>query len=576
MDRPVIQKSLSGTCMVLALMLCIAGDLFAANKAKIDEAILKGQKYILAQNMSGPHASLAVLAYMKSGGSKKAAAVQQIVAEILSKTKTGIYVPLQHHNYEAGVDLMTLEAMDDDDYLPAMQLMVNYLLKNQQPNGAWYYPEKLEGDCGDTSITQYAILGLWAAVRAGLEVPVEVWEKAALWHISRQREDGGFAYHPFTPAKNEYPEYALSTGNMSAAGSSNLLIIRRILFDDVVIDAEVRPADARRRFGVLERFADEKLDQKRQTKGVVTLRPEKIDKSLKESVRWITSHYKDKGGTRDRIFCYYLYCIERVAALMDVEKIGSHDWYDDGADELLLKQLPDGSWNDECTNLSSTSLALMFLSKATTTIVTPKKKIATVGGGLQIGGRGLPDKLDAVQMKDGTVSARKVVSPVDNLLIELERSADAKVEDAQAAVVDAVQLDRPQDLIGQMARLRKLATDSRVEVRRTALWAMGRSGEISAVPWLIEGLMDPDMTVTREASLGLCILSRLPEGVGKLAIDPNDDGQMGLKDNATEEDRQKVIEKWRDNAKKHWTEWYQKNRPYDERDDRTGLRPTKK
>ena len=156
----------------------------------------------------------------------------------------------------------------------------------------------------------------------------------------------------------------------------------------------------------------------------------------------------------------------------------------------------------------------MFLSKATTSIVSPKKRLNLLGGGLQAGGRGLPDNLASVQIKDGNVAARKIVGPVDTLLIELERSSEAKVEDVQAAVIEAVQLDQPEQLIGQIARLRRLANDARVEVRRTALWALGRSGEISAGSLLIAGLSDPDLGVVREASLGLCILSRRPDGCG--------------------------------------------------------------
>ena len=559
--------------IALGFFLIASDALFAATKAKIQEAILNGHRYILQQKLNGPQASLAVMAYVKSGGNKHAAQVEQLVKEILLKTSNGKYAPLQHHNYEAGVDLMVLEAIDGEGNRPTMESIFAYLLANQLANGAWYYPDRIEADCGDTSISQYAILGLWAAARVGIEVPVEVWEKAALWHISRQREDGGFAYHPFDGTNIDNPEFRKSTGNMSAAGSSNLLIIRRILFDDDAIDSEVRPADSKRRFGVLERFTDEKPDQKRP---IATLRPAQIDKALKESIRWLVAHYSDRGSTREHFFCYYHYCVERVAALMDIEKLGSHDWYDDGANELLLRQLPDGSWNDHCTSLASTALAIMFLSKATSTIVPQRKKIAMVGGGLQAGGRGLPDNLGAVQVKEGSVSSRKIAGPVDNLLIELERSADAKVEDAQAAIVDAVQLDRPQELIGQLVRLRKLASDSRAEVRRTALWALGRSGEISAAPLLIQGLVDRDLSVMREASMGLCILSRLPEGLGKLAVDPADDGQMVLNEGSTDIERQTALEKWQKDSKKRWYDWYQKNRPYDERDDRTGLKPTRK
>ena len=568
-------KAYRAVCLALAMLVtAIVGRLEAADKAKIQDAILKAQRFILSQRLAGPHGAIAALAFVKSGGDKKTAAIQQVVQEILQKVQSGVYRPFQYHNYEAGVDLMLLEAIDGEIYRPQMEPMVAYLLSTQQPNGSWFYPNQIEPDCGDTSITQYSVMGLGAAARVGIEIPVEAWEKTARWHMTKQRDDGGFAYHPFDKRMPE-PETRLSSPTMTAAGSSSLLIIRRMLFDDADMDAEVRPADSKRRFGVLERFVDERPGQKRVEPGVVTLRPERIDKALKESVRWMGTHYGDKHIKHERWFCYHNYSIERVAALLDVVKIGTHDWYEDGADELLLRQTGEGSWTDDSTSLASTAMGLMFLSKATTTFVTPKKRVNLVGGGLQAGGRGLPDQLGAVQVKEGVVSARKMVGAVDNLLIELERSADAKVEDVQAAVVEAVQLDRPEELIGQIVRLSKLAIDSRVEVRRTALWALGRSGDISAAPILIQGLVDVDSSVVREASLGLCILSRRPDGCGK-PIDPLDDAQMGLKEDSTDEDRKVLLDDWKIESKKRWYDWYQKIRPYDERDDRTALKRTNK
>lgn len=561
---------------VLVVLLTSGRELSAAaSKAKIDEAILKAQRYIIQQKLSGPFGAIAALAYVKSGGDKKTESIKKIAADVNSKIQSGAYHPTVHHNYEAGVDLMLLEAVDPEFYRPQMEAIVAYLLSNQQPNGAWFYDHQIEPDCGDTSITQYALLGLWAAARAGVDVPIDVWEKAGRWQIAKQRDDGGFAYHPFDRKLHIDPIQQKSSATMTAAGSSNLLIIRRILAsEDAETDTEVRPADSKRRFGVLERFTEDKPISK--PAAVVTLRPGAIDKALKDSVRSVGSHFIDKSARTEMYFLYYLYSIERVAALMDVEKLGTHDWYDEGATELLSRQAADGSWNDTCGMLASTAFGLMFLSKATATIVTPKRKRpVTVGGGLQIAGRGLPDNLDAIKIKEGTVAARKIAGPVDSLLIELERSADAKVEAAQAAIVDAVQLDRPEELIGQTARLRKLADDSRVEVRRTAIWALGRSGDIAEVPILFGALLDADLTVVREASVALCILSRRPEGCGK-PIDPTDDGQMGFKDDTTDDERKAVLTKWRHESKERWYNWYQKNRPYDERDDKTALRASKK
>lgn len=563
--------------IISVLVLTTGGRLSAANKAKIDEAIQKAQSYITSQRLSGPAGALGLYAYIKSGGNKKIDAVKLMVTDVQGKFQSGSYRPTAHHNYEAGVDLMFLEAVDPEEYRPQLEAIVTYLLSTQQPNGAWFYDRQIETDCCDTSITQYALLGLWAAVRAGVDVPVEALERVARWQMGRQREDGGFAYHPFDRKLFIDPEAQRSSATMTVAGSSNLLIIRKVLFnDETEMDAEVRPPEAKRRFGILERFTEEKTLQKPKDPGTVTLRPGPIDRTLKDSMKSVASHYIDKSSRTEMYFYYYLYSIERVAALMDVERLGNSDWYDEGANELLKRQAADGSWTDHCGAVPSTAFGLMFLSKATTTIVTPKrKKAALMGGGLQVGGRGLPDNLDAVKVKDGNVTARKIADPVDSLLIELEKSSDAKVEDVQAAVVDAVQLDQPEKMIGQIERLRKLATDSRLEVRRTALWALGRSGDVSCAPVLYDALLDPDISVMREASLGLCILTRRPEGIGK-PIDPTEDVQMGLKEDATDDERKTVLEKWKKESRERWFQWYLKNRPYDEKDDKWTLRPAKK
>ncbi len=564
------RSALHAAFMVWATVLISRGNpCIAADKVKIQEAIRKAQGYVLRQRLGGPYGAIAALGYLKSGGDKNSPAIQEVTQDVLKRFQGGTYLPIQHHTYEASVDMMLLEALDEKLYRPQIEAAVTYLLSIQQPNGSWYYPNnihRIEPECGDTSITQYAVMGLWAAARVDVEIPVEVWEKIARWHIASQRDDGGFCYHPFDSEFKIDPESKMSVGTMTIAGSSSLLIIRRILFGDASQDPEIRPSDTKRRFGVLERFVEEKGMVKRE----VTLRQAAIDNALKGSVRWMIAHYGEKTHRSQRWFTYKLYSMERVGALMDVVDLGDHDWYDDGADELLTRQSSDGSWTDECTSLASTAMGLMFLSKATTTIVKPKLKVNLMGGGLQAGGRGLPDNLDAVQIKDGAVSSRKMVGAVDNLLIELERSSDAKVQDVQAAVVDTVQLDRPEDLIGQVERLRKLAEDSRAEVRRTALWALGRSGDVSAAPSLIRGLSDADLSIVREASLALCILSRRPEGCGK-TVDPTDDSQLGIKDGTSDEERKSILEAWQKESTKRWLDWYQRNRSYEARDDRTTL-----
>ena len=544
------------------------GGTHAADKAQIQRAIDRAKDYLLKSQKQGAAGNLACYSLLKAGVDKQHPDIQKAVQDVLGKCQTNGYAGGAHHNYEAGVDAMLLEAIDREAYRPQLELIAKYLIARQRPHGAWYYPSENSagGDFGDTSITQYAILGLWAAARAGVEVPTEAWERAAKWLLATQRREGGFTYHP-TETSSPQNVGSDATGTMTVAGTGSLLVIRHVLFNDVDFSDEVRPAAATRRFGVLERPPEEKQQK---TKPVVTTKPTMsvtaFDTALKAGVRWTGDRFADANSLLGYAN-YYYYGIERMAALLDVEKIGTHDWYNEGADDLLRKQAADGSWSDSCGPTAATALTLLFLTKATAGTINKPKRAPLVGGGLLVGGRGLPDNLDAVKIKEGAINTRKLHGPVDGLLAELEKSSGAKVEAAQEAVVEAVQLENPEDLIGQVDRLKRLAADKRIEVRRTAMWALGRTGNISVAPLLIRGLSDTDEAVSREASAALCILSRRPNGCG-LPTEPLD----GLADEATKEQRSAHLEKWQRASTKRWTDWYLKIRPYDERDDRATLK----
>lgn len=544
----------------------------AADKAQIARAIERGQAFLLKQSKSSAQGSLACYSLVKSGVDKTHPDIQRGLQEVLSRFSNGVYSPTSHHNYEAGVDAMFLEAVDRELYRPQLESIAKFLIQKQRSYGAWYYPSG-EGagalDFGDTSITQYAILGLWAASRAGVEIPIETWERAAKWLLTSQSRDGGFCYHP-VENPNQTGGATNSTSTMTVAGAGTLLVIRHVLFRDIEFDDGLRPTNptnAPRRFGVLERPLEEREKEKApKVKTVTTMSPAPIDKALKSALRVISDHFFEPGNASQGMYLnYYFYGIERVGALLDSDKIGTHDWYNEGADELLKRQAADGSWTDSSSTVPSTALTLLFLSKATAGTIRKPRRAPQVGGGLLVGGRGLPDNLDTVQVNQGEV--RKIQGPVDTLLADLEKSSDAQILAAQEAIVEKVQLDRPEELIGQIALLKRLSNDKRVEVRRTAIWALGRTGDISAAPYLIRGLTDGDESVVREASAALCILSRRPNGCGVL-IDPTE----GVAEDASDEQRLAHLKKWGEASRKAWTDWYLKVRPYDERDDRNALK----
>jgi hypothetical protein len=65
---------------------------------------------------------------------------------------------------------------------------------------------------------------------------------------------------------------------------------------------------------------------------------------------------------------YFLWSVERVAVLYDLQTIGGKDWYRWGAEVLLANQGPHGNWADGgyhgASPVLDTSLALLFLKRA--------------------------------------------------------------------------------------------------------------------------------------------------------------------------------------------------------------------
>jgi hypothetical protein len=208
-----------------------------------------------------------------------------------------------------------------------------------------------------------------------------------------------------------------------------------------------------------------------------------------------------------------------------------------------------GGWRDGCGNDAATAFGVLFLSKATEKMLVRKEHKAPerrYGGGLLVGGRGLPENLDSLQVDATGIRVRKLKGPIDELLAELENAESQKIESAQETLVETIATQDPEALVGQSDRLLKLAGDKRSEVRRTAFWALGRTNDLRVVPTLIRGLDDANLDCVVEARNALRYISK--------KIDVHEPP-----DEPTQAQRKAAIALWK--------KWYLGVRFYDERDD---------
>lgn len=199
--------------------------------------------------------------------------------------------------YDCALRLLVLEASPQlAKRLELAKADAKELLRHRAANGAFHYGRKPVG--WDLSNTQYAALGLRAAVAMGVPVGEEVWRKMARAIAAEQGSYGEFSY-----AERDR-HGAVSHASMTAAGIAVLAICRQ------------------------------------QLPGAET----GIDRGIARGWQWFERNAASVGSLREHWSYYFHYGLERAAILCDVETIGNVDWYATGARMLIDAQRPGGGW----------------------------------------------------------------------------------------------------------------------------------------------------------------------------------------------------------------------------------------
>ncbi len=546
-----------------------------ADKAQIQQAISKGAAQIkstLDKKLGGPK-SLAYVTLLKAGEPHDSPLMVQAVEHVRKNIRDGEYQNPPEHIYEAAIDITLLADLDGEKYKPEIQIIADYIVKLQEANGAWTYPPpRRDAKCinGDCSITHYACLGLWAASRAGVKVDPQVWIRVLNWQSTAHNTDGGFPYWPGTTVGNGDGKSTLNmTVNSVGTGMIAMLNLepkRAPKFDKSAKSDKGEPAVAgtppKKDTGALESVNLDQKEAEQKLAAAVGRIPESAFATTRAAFDWVTPRF-ETVNRESNTKAYYYYSLERMAALINVTKINDRDWYNECADELISKQNADGGWSmtEQGGPENDTCFAVLFLTRSTGKILKRTNIEPPVGGGLLSGGRGLPDDLKDVDA-NGNVKKKKEKSSLDDLLASLQDPDKVNLEDTQAELVEQIQLGDKTKLIGQKDMLLKLAQHPSAEIRRTAIWAIGRTGDLSLARFAILGLDDPDSGVMTESHNALCWTARKPKAF-KLPEDPLE----GIAADAGPDQKSAAIESWRRQALRLWGEWYLRNRPYADRGD---------
>ncbi len=557
----------------------------AADRGTIDRSVAGAAQYLRQEfeNTRGGKRTLVAYALYKAGSPATSAEVASTLKDLLGRFDEGKYQagPPAEGLYEAGILAMLLAEIDPVKYRPQIQAIADYLIESRLPAHVWSY--RPADQPGDTSVTQYGSLGLWAAARAGIDIPDEIWDGIMLWHFQTHLGEGGFAYSPGTTIGSGA---GASTLNNTAAAVGSMSIAALHLFPDQMQKQQgfaerkhsKKQDPSGLKFGVLEkeRLPDPNDGPNETTAGGASPAKRKgpykvkstyaaYQQHTRRSLDWLAANFQVHNKTGPAM--YYYYTLERMGALTGADQLGPYDWFDLCADFLIQKQLSDGSWDLDFydrggKNYVGTSFGILFLTRSTAKLLNRHPQ-SRVGGGLLTGNRGLPDDLTTVTLDEGRVQSRKPSGPLDELLAELTKAGGDDLFEVQEKIVAKIQLGDRSDLVGQTEQLVTLLQHPDPQIRRTAMWALGRSDNLNLVRHAIQALLeDPDADVLVEAHNALCWFARRPNGFG-LPDNPFD----GLPPDASDDKKRAAVGQWRTRAIQAWGKWYLRVCPYEERDD---------
>ncbi len=312
------------------------------------ERLKAGQKadghWQVVSNRYGGMTALAVLALLQAGEPLDDPVVARGLAALEKLPDVETYV--------ASLRLMALLKVEEitgrQRYARQISAAVRWLEAGQSKLGSWGYDHRWmaadpEGRTStDHSNSQFALLALYEASRAGYKVQDVVWKRAQESFLKTQLKDGSWNYGWRIGNIQGMPGY----GSMTAAGIASLHITGARLHEGA--DYACGSADR-------ERQAGEYLQSEPVARGLA----------------WLEERFaidRHPGRPAGDWHFYYLYAIERVGIITGRQRIGGRDWFREGAALLVNRQRADGSFgrgdsSGGVLHEYDTALAILFLAK---------------------------------------------------------------------------------------------------------------------------------------------------------------------------------------------------------------------
>ncbi|QOV91867.1 DUF4159 domain-containing protein [Humisphaera borealis] len=243
------------------------------------------------------------------------------------------------NTYDRAMRLMFLSNLRYQGMDPWLKRDAAWLIDTMTGQGNWEARNVgvRSNDYGDNANGQYAVLGLWAADQAGIDIPMTTWQKVDNYWRLAQRPAG---------APEEGAWMVVSTSALQKGANLNAFANR--------VSAPMTAG------GVLSlHIAEMFLYGPKRVDVGQTLSPQ-----LLAGIDWLDRHFSLDELDGDQDFYYYMWTIQNVGQATGFRTFNNIDWFREVTARLLSAQQPDGTWKGPKGQHVSTSFALLYLSRA--------------------------------------------------------------------------------------------------------------------------------------------------------------------------------------------------------------------
>lgn len=504
-------------------------------KPFLDKALPSLSSRLAGDNRPG-YLAMSTLALIKAGVPKDRPDITSALQTLADRVTSTAYDAVEGADksvYEAAAILIVLANGDPEKYKTQIENLTSYIVSRQTPWGSWgYIVHSGTPGSGDTSVTQFALLGLWEATNLEIRVSPSVFDRAADWLVKTQKTSGGFVYQPLS---NELPESV----SLTAAGTGSMLICRSQLLRNRPKDPEMLGGRPRSKL-LIPIDADgneiDESDAQTRPRGMVTSM-DALKRAIERGMSWLAANYGLEQMYGHTPY-YALYSMERVATLGEVETLGTKKWYDMGMTLISSRANQGGMVSAQYGDDVNTAWAILFAARSTRDSVIRAER-RRLGAANMLGGIGLPKNLNDLVIRGGRVGVSPMTGAVEGMLEALNDPNLQETAAIEAGLMDAYGRQGAEALKPHRDRLIRLTRSPDPQLRLIAVWCLARLGESDVVPLLLGSLEDGDDLVAVEAGKGLQFLSRRLIGFGPEIAETAD------RTTATEAKR-KSARAWRD------------------------------